>query len=50
MEKGALPDISVVLIMPLVRVVVCMVLGLFVERCDGVVVRSDHSRSRKDMR
>ena len=37
-EKGALAGICVVLVMSLVRVVVWVVLGLFVERCDGVVV------------
>ena len=37
-EKGALAGICVVLVMSLVRVVVCVVLDLFVERCDGVVV------------
>ena len=36
--KGALAGVCVVLVMPLVRVVVCVVLDLFVERCDGVVV------------
>ena len=38
MEKRDLAGICVVLVMPLVRVVVCLVLDLFVERCDGVVV------------
>ena len=37
-EKGALAGICVVLVMYLVRVVVCVVLDLFVERCDGVVI------------
>ena len=38
MENGALDGICVVLVMSLMRVVVCVVLDLFVERCDGVVV------------
>ena len=38
MEKGALAGIFVVWVMPLVRVVVCVVRGLFVECCDGVAV------------
>ena len=39
MEKGALAGICVVLVMSsVVRVVVCLVLGLFVKLCDGVVV------------
>ena len=38
MENGALDGICVVLVMSLMRVVVCVVLGLFVERCDGVAV------------
>ena len=37
-EKGALAGICVVLVLSLVRVVVCLVLGLFVERCNGVAV------------
>ena len=37
-ENGALAGTCVVLVMSLVRVVVCLVLDLFVERCDGVVV------------
>ena len=37
-EKGALAGICVVLVTSLVRVVVWVLLGLFVERCDGVVV------------
>ena len=36
MEKGPLAGIRVVSVMSLVRVVVCVVLGLF--SCDGVVV------------
>ena len=48
--KCPLAGICVVFVMYLVRVVVCMVLDLFVERCDGVVIRSDHARSRKDKR
>ena len=50
MEKGALAGICVVLVMPLVRVVVCVVLDLFVERCERVVAGGDHATSRKDMR
>ena len=38
MEKCALACICVVLVMPLVQVVVCVVLGLLVERCEGVAV------------
>ena len=38
MENGALDGICVVLGMSLMRVVVWVVLGLFVERCDGLVV------------
>ena len=38
MEKGALAGICVVPVISLVRVLVWVVLGLFVERCDGVVV------------
>ena len=38
MEKCALACISVVLVMPLVQVVVCVVLGLLVEHCEGVAV------------
>ena len=38
MENGALDGICVVLVMSLVRVVICVVLGLFVERCEGVAV------------
>ena len=38
-EKGALAGICVVLVLSLVRVVVFLVLGLFVERCDGVAVK-----------
>ena len=37
-EKGALAGICVVLVMPLVRVLVCVVLDPFVGRCNGVVV------------
>ena len=37
-ENGALAGICVLLVMSLVRVVVCVVLDLFVERCDRVVV------------
>ena len=37
-EQGALAGICVVLVMYLVQVVVCVLLGLFVERCDGVVI------------
>ena len=37
-EKGASAGICVVLVMSLVRVGVWVVLGLFVERCDGVAV------------
>ena len=37
-ENDALAGICVLLVMSLMRVVVCVVLYLFVERCDGVVV------------
>ena len=37
-KKVPLAGICVVLVLSLVRVLVCVVLDLFVEHCDGVVV------------